>query len=92
MNLRLARCHFHAEREAAALCARCQRAYCRECVTEDRGAMVCLPCLRRGQEPGGTAPRRWALVWHIAGAALGLLWLYCLFYLAAQWVERWPWA
>lgn len=90
MNLRQARCHFHSQREAAALCPSCRRTFCRECVTEDRGAMVCLPCLRRRQSLVGQRRGRWVWLWHGCWAALSLLLLYCLFFLAAQWAERLP--
>ena len=43
------RCNHHGEREAAALCTRCRKPYCRECVTEHEGAVLCNVCLARPQ-------------------------------------------
>jgi len=39
------RCFQHADREAAARCPDCERFYCRECVTEHEGRMICRTCL-----------------------------------------------
>ncbi len=39
------RCFQHVSREAAARCPECERFFCRECVTEHDGRMVCRPCL-----------------------------------------------
>lgn len=39
------RCRNHADREAAARCPECRRYFCRECVTEHEGRMVCAGCL-----------------------------------------------
>jgi len=52
------RCNHHASREAAALCARCQRPYCRECVTEHEGRVLCTSCLGL---PAASSKRRWRL-------------------------------
>ena len=41
------RCVLHPEREAAVRCVACQRYYCRECVTENSGRMLCAHCLRQ---------------------------------------------
>lgn len=40
-----ARCFKHVSREAAAKCPECGRFYCRECVTEHEGRVVCRTCL-----------------------------------------------
>jgi len=39
------RCFHHNDREAAALCPECRRYYCRECVTEHDGRVLCAMCL-----------------------------------------------
>ena len=41
------RCFIHAGREAVARCPECRNAFCRECVTEHQGRVVCAACLRR---------------------------------------------
>ncbi len=40
------RCWIHLEREAAACCPVCAHFYCRECVTEHEGRVICAACLR----------------------------------------------
>lgn len=40
------RCFLHATREAVARCPRCERYYCRECITEHEGRIICAACLR----------------------------------------------
>ncbi len=41
------RCFHHPEREAAAVCPECRKHYCRECVTEHDGRMLCAQCLEK---------------------------------------------
>jgi len=41
------RCFNHALREAVARCPECGRYFCRECVTEHEGRVVCSACLRK---------------------------------------------
>jgi len=52
------RCFNHAPREAAAKCLACGRFFCRECVTEHAGRLVCAACLRR-KVPDRLTQRRW---------------------------------
>ena len=40
-----ARCFKHLSREAVARCPECSKFYCRECVTEHEGRMMCRSCL-----------------------------------------------
>ena len=44
--VRYARCFHHRTREAAARCPMCKRTYCRECITEHRGRVLCAACLQ----------------------------------------------
>lgn len=44
-TLAQARCFTHLSREAVAKCPACGRFYCRECVTEHEGRVVCRSCL-----------------------------------------------
>jgi hypothetical protein len=46
MNISKQRCFNHSIREAAAKCPDCGRFFCRECVTEHEGRVLCAPCLR----------------------------------------------
>lgn len=47
------RCLNHAGREAAARCPACGQFFCRECVTEHDGVVICSVCLRK-QSAGAT--------------------------------------
>lgn len=46
LSLTRQRCTIHLEREAAARCPSCERFFCRECVTEHDGRLLCAACLR----------------------------------------------
>ena len=41
------RCWNHEAREAACRCPACGRSYCRECVSEHEGRLLCAACLSR---------------------------------------------
>ncbi len=41
-------CYSHPDREAAGICAVCQKAVCRDCIAIDRPRLVCNECQRRG--------------------------------------------
>lgn len=45
--IRLLRCARHPEREAAAKCPACQQPFCRECVSEHEGRLLCAACLAK---------------------------------------------
>ncbi len=47
MNISQQRCFNHHMREAAAKCPECGRFFCRECVTEHEGRVLCAACLRK---------------------------------------------
>jgi hypothetical protein len=85
------RCWNHGERLAVARCSSCGRHYCRECVAEHDGRMVCGACLRREQPSAGVRGRAWlALLGGCAQtlAALFVAWL--VFYGAGRLLLRIP--
>ena len=45
------RCFNHALREAVARCPVCGKFYCRECIVEHDGRMICARCLLPGEAP-----------------------------------------
>ncbi len=45
------RCFNHAGREAAARCTVCAKYYCRECIAEHDGRMICARCLKTVEAP-----------------------------------------
>lgn len=53
------RCFHHGGREAVAKCVACGRAYCRECVAEHDGRMICATCLRRETAPPSKLAPTW---------------------------------
>jgi hypothetical protein len=46
VNLKHRRCFNHAGREASARCPVCGKDFCRECITEHKGKMLCVNCLK----------------------------------------------
>ena len=81
-------CFNHTDRFAAARCLDCSRSYCRECVTEHDGRLVCVACLRK-RSPATAQHRswrRWLALPVMAAAALCGSWL--LFYTAGWWLEQ----
>ena len=72
------RCRIHAEREAAVCCPECGRFYCRECVTEHLGRMMCARCVAQSPldaSDTGSSALTWA-----AMAVVGLLLAWLIFY------------
>jgi len=63
------RCFHHAAREAVARCPECTRFYCRECVTEHEGRIICANCLRRLAEANAAVGAGW---WQVAR---GVMWM-----------------
>ena len=72
------RCFNHAAREAAARCPDCGHCYCRECIAEHDGRVICAACLRRIARPPLTSRRAFAGLLRLAQffAGLFLLWLF----------------
>ena len=69
MSLAQTRCFQHIDREAAARCPECERFYCRECVTEHDGRMICRSCLEELLEKktvAGGGIFKWLQGWLLA--------------------------
>jgi hypothetical protein len=75
------RCSTHSFREAVAQCPSCKRFFCRECVTEHEGRMICVNCVhllaRDTRKTERTATTRWTVT-AIAGVLLAWLVFYYL--------------
>lgn len=56
MTLARERCRNHAHREAAARCPSCHGYFCRECVVDHAGRMLCVVCLHRISAPPAAVP------------------------------------
>ena len=83
MTIAQEHCFNHASREAVARCPECERYFCRECISEHDGRMLCAFCLKRlGAKPG----RRYRLagVMRFAQVLIGLLLLWSSFYLLGK--------
>jgi hypothetical protein len=70
------RCFNHALREAAARCPACGRFFCRECITEHEGRVLCALCLKGAENKPFVARMAW--VTRILQLAAGILlaWLF----------------
>lgn len=75
------RCFNHENREAAALCPECSRFFCRECVTEHNGRVLCSECIANQANPLTLRSNFLSRTAHVALVLLGILtaW-YCFFY------------
>jgi hypothetical protein len=76
-NIQTRRCARHSDREAAARCPSCGGFFCRECIVEHEGRLLCTSCLarvyssatgRRGNWAG--ARRQFALAAAVLAAVL----------------------
>jgi hypothetical protein len=85
------RCFHHVGREAVARCVVCGRAYCRECVAEHDGRMICATCLREAAAPKPKPARRWpARLGRAVLTAFAVFIAWCGFYGAALLLQEIP--
>jgi len=89
MSLVDQRCFNHAMREAAVQCPSCKRFFCRECVTEHGGRMICVSCVnalaRDADKTARTARIRWMFT-----ALAGVLIAWLVFYYLGLTLARIP--
>jgi hypothetical protein len=83
------RCLNHALREAAVQCPSCKRFFCRECVTEHAGRMICVTCVAILAHSDKKTVRATRLRW-TASASLGLLIAWLVFYYLGLTLARIP--
>jgi hypothetical protein len=83
-NISDSRCFNHAGREAVAKCPECGRFFCRECVSEHEGRIICASCLYKAT--GIKHKKRFTLsgIAKIFQLAAGILILWCCFYLMGK--------
>ncbi|HLW75724.1 MAG TPA: hypothetical protein VKS01_02045 [Bryobacteraceae bacterium] len=82
------RCFQHDSREAVVRCPECARFYCRECVVEHLGRMICTDCMAKAtaaQSSGRFAYARWG-----SFAAAGFLLAWLVFYYLGVMLARIP--
>ncbi|MFO7870918.1 MAG: rhomboid family protein [Kiritimatiellia bacterium] len=84
------RCFVHSGREAVARCPECRRFFCRECVTEHEGRVLCAGCIRKLSQRQGrktSSLRTASLALQCFG---GFLALWLLFYFLGQSLLKLP--
>jgi late competence protein required for DNA uptake (superfamily II DNA/RNA helicase) len=59
-NIHTRRCARHNEREAAARCPSCGGFFCRECIVEHEGRLLCTTCLARQATSALARSGQWA--------------------------------
>ena len=82
------RCQLHPEREAAVRCPQCGRFYCRECVTEHLGRMICAHCVAESEANEATA--RFSIAGWSALSVTGFLVAWLVFYYLGMALARIP--
>jgi hypothetical protein len=88
MNLLDRRCFHHPLREAAVQCPSCKRSFCRECVTEHAGRMICVACVAKltgAVETASPSQARWVLL-----SVAGILVAWLVFYYVGRTLARIP--
>ncbi len=77
-SLALQKCLNHGGREAVARCPACRSHFCRECVSEYKGRILCAPCLAKEARPAmlAGANRFWLPMASATGLALA--WIFFL--------------
>ena len=78
------RCFIHAAREAVARCLECRRAFCRECVVDHEGRLVCAACIASLHAPKARGRGLLRRVFPAAAALLTLIVCWILFYMAGR--------
>jgi hypothetical protein len=84
-SLHQTKCFNHAGREAVARCPLCHNFFCRECVTEHDGRLICATCLAKPEEAKEHKPSRiLPAVGNALKASVGLLLAWLVFYAIGQ--------
>lgn len=81
----VSRCYNHPGREASARCVSCGRTFCRECVAEHDGRMICGACLRsEAAQDGGTRGAWFPAVGRAGQFAAAAVVAWLVFYFAGR--------
>lgn len=78
------RCVFHPVREAVARCPKCGGFFCRECITEHEGRVLCAACLNAGAKLLGRKNSRWRWLIQPVQFVIGLVMIWLVFYQTGQ--------
>lgn len=84
-DLQKTRCFNHTSREAVARCPVCKNFFCRECITEHNGRVMCAACIQAAAVPANESSRKVIQAAAILGASaakslFGILLMWILFY------------
>lgn len=84
------KCLNHTEREAAARCPSCRRFYCRECIVDHEGRVICSSCLKKLTASEGETSSRlsWIRDLLLFVGSVGILWF--TFYGIGRVLMRFP--
>ena len=83
MSIAQERCSNHPSREAVARCPECGRYFCRECISEHEGRVICAFCLKHLSLKPIRRYRLAGLV-RVAQVVAGVLLLWLSFYLLGK--------
>jgi len=83
-NITHQHCFNHSQRMASARCPVCKRHFCKECVTEHRGKVLCNTCLAQTALAASDKHTRWAILIHAMQFVIGLFMIWVFFYGFAQ--------
>ena len=83
MSIDRERCSNHVSREAVARCPECGRTFCRECISEHEGRVICAFCLKRLSTEAVRRHRLTRLV-PLIQIFVGVLLLWSSFYLLGK--------
>ena len=89
-HLHARRCARHSTREAAARCPGCGEFFCRECVVEHDGKLLCSACLTRSTAAQERRKQRLVVIRRGASATAGALMLWLVFYWVGLLILKMP--
>jgi hypothetical protein len=89
-GLHLRRCARHTTREAAARCPSCGQFFCRECIVEHEGRLLCAACLAKVGGANERRRQRWAVMRRIATATASAIVLWVSFELMGSLLLKVP--
>ncbi|HLP06689.1 MAG TPA: B-box zinc finger protein [Opitutaceae bacterium] len=84
------RCARHPDREAAARCPACGQPFCRECVVEHEGRLLCSGCLAKLTAAPARASRDLSGLRHALSLAAAAVFLWFAFFFVGELLARIP--
>ena len=84
------RCEHHPGRQAASRCPSCRGYFCRECVTDHDGRLLCRRCLAASTAVSANGRSWFARLRWVAAAVVGTLFTWAVFYYAGSMLASLP--